>query len=367
MGIFSSIGTAVGTYFGGSVGGAVGGAIGGAIDGDSSGSNASQSKVLSKKAIEYLEKQGKTAEEIKEIAGDVGAYEDVFAGYSDEIYEYKGDYAQYGAEYGGYEDTYTDQAVTFSGLGDQSAGKSGDMWDRYTEKFQPVQDMAIDEVMKGPQTEEARARASADTAQAFDVRRDAFGRSQGRMGIDPNSGNAIAAAGDLSRDEAIATVGARNAAARDEDDKHWAKLLSVNKMGAALPGQADQALRTAGSMYGSDVDTTRIAQDALGNQVDMTGKEIGVIGASLEADQAAQGAIKDEANILNTAATQEGKVATGYGAAAGTATQGAIADSEAQGQTSAIISDFITGQMGGSSPSPNMADDWTDNQGYGVG
>lgn len=340
MGLLSSIGSALGGAVGGPIGATIGGALGSGIEGRRSGSNARNARRLTKDAINYLKKQGKTVEEIREISNDASQYEDVFAGYSDEIYDFADEYGQFAGDYTGYEDYYTDVAG-------QQMGRADDMWARYQEVFVPLQDQAIAEVAGGPDTEGARAMASADVAQAFDTQRGATRRQQQRYGVDPSSGRAMALEDDMARQQAIAEVSARNKAARDEEDRHWSKLLTATQMGAPLPSQAN-------SMTGQAVGFQQAGEGTVGRRMAVTDRQLGAIGSAMSADQAAYGAVQDRIGNLNTVANQEGNIATGFGGQAQTAHQAAGADSRGAGAMTAVIANAFgqnpPGNPGGKPP-----------------
>lgn len=122
----------------------------------------------------------------------------------------------------------------------------------------PIFDQIFDEILSGPDYETALGNASADVNQAFGNQMEATNRNKFRYGINPASGNVQ---NDIYRNglnKSLATVNARNKSRREEDDKHWARLLTggntvqsfvsnaVNAGNAAMGGMNSSANQYGG-------------------------------------------------------------------------------------------------------------------------
>lgn len=101
-------------------------------------------------------------------------------------------------------------------------------------------------------------RASADVAQSFQKSQEETDRNLARMGINPNSGRAMAARAGTGVAKAAAESGLINTSRRDEkryaDDTTWNRRAFVGQMGSneitAASGQVGNAYQSASNAYG---------------------------------------------------------------------------------------------------------------------
>lgn len=113
-------------------------------------------------------------------------------------------------------------------------------WDFYRDNFQDVDLALIEDVMGARERGPDIGRVSADVASAFERAEEAEGRRQRRFGIDPTSGAAITASGDLRRDAALAEVAGRNIERRQTEEENISRLGGLSALGLQHMGAAQQ-------------------------------------------------------------------------------------------------------------------------------
>jgi hypothetical protein len=148
---------------------------------------------------------------------------------------------------------------------DKQAAVAGDMQELSQDQYGLYQDYSGDvfdnlfqEINQQVDYEGATGRATADVNQAYDAQQRADERQKFRYGVNPASGNFQEQQRQNGLSKAITNVDVRNKARREEDDKHWARLLtgantvqgflsnSVNAGNAAMGG-----MQNASSGYGN--------------------------------------------------------------------------------------------------------------------
>ncbi len=93
--------------------------------------------------------------------------------------------------------------------------------------------------------ESAAGLASADVAAQIDASRRAQARNSQRMGINPNSGNALAMNNQLSLADASARSSASNTARNNVETQGWARRMDAASLGRNLPSAQATAAGTA--------------------------------------------------------------------------------------------------------------------------
>lgn len=124
-------------------------------------------------------------------------------------------------------------------------------FERFKEFYEPIEERLSARALEGPDIEGALGRASTDVAVSFDKAADIEARRMGRYGIDPSMGRGRGMERELSQNRALAEVHARNLAREQEEDKSWARQLTMLQTGKGMPAQASAGLTAAGQAYGN--------------------------------------------------------------------------------------------------------------------
>jgi hypothetical protein len=104
--------------------------------------------------------------------------------------------------------------------------------------FWPLEDQLVSEskTYDTPERQEAAAgNASADVGTQIDGSKRAMVRAQQRMGVNPNSGNALLLENQMGLGEASARASAANAARTNVENLGWAKRMDAASIGKGLP------------------------------------------------------------------------------------------------------------------------------------
>lgn len=117
-------------------------------------------------------------------------------------------------------------------------GRATEQWDRYLKTFAPVEDRTANEAMNIDSQNE-QDRVAGDAAGAVQAQSDGAqaqrARSQASMGINPNSGAAIAADSDAALSLAAGKAGTMNAARQSVRDRGVAMRAGVANFGRNMP------------------------------------------------------------------------------------------------------------------------------------
>lgn len=132
-------------------------------------------------------------------------------------------------------------------------GVSQDQYDLYNNYSGDVYDGIFNEINKGPDYAGAMGVYTGDVNQAFDSMQGEAERNNFRYGVNPSSGRFEETQRRNGVDKSLAKVNAQNTARREEDDKHWARMLtgantvqgfmnnSVNAANSSMGGNASAA------------------------------------------------------------------------------------------------------------------------------
>jgi hypothetical protein len=136
--------------------------------------------------------------------------------------------------------------------------------DRYNDAnmlYKPIQQKVVDSAMEGVKADlgGVSSRAAADVAQQYSGLGAALQRNQARMGINPNSGQAMSQARLTGLSQALATAGgvtrAREAERTNAEDKTFQRQFAVGQMGVnQINGTASAVTSATNNMadaYGS--------------------------------------------------------------------------------------------------------------------
>lgn len=147
--------------------------------------------------------------------------------------------------------------------------------DRYNEAntlYKPVQQLVVNDAMEGVKADlqGVSDRAAADVAQQYSGIGAALQRNQARMGINPNSGQAMAAQRQTALSQALASAGgitrSREAERNNAEQQTWSRRFSVGQMGVNQMNGTASAVNDASnglaSTYGNMANNT--AQGAAG-------------------------------------------------------------------------------------------------------
>jgi len=119
-------------------------------------------------------------------------------------------------------DLLAKQAGIAGDLGDISQ----DQYSMYSNYSDDIYDGLFDEINKGPDYEGAMGRSSADVNQAFDSMEERTERNDFKYGVMPGSGRRENTIRRNGVNRSLALVDSQNTARREEDDKHWARMLT---------------------------------------------------------------------------------------------------------------------------------------------
>ncbi len=134
------------------------------------------------------------------------------------------------------------------GLMDQQRRIADDYWKYNLETFRPLEKGMVADAQAYDTTERresAAGLASADVAAQIDASRRAQARNSQRMGINPNSGNALAMNNQLSLADASARSSASNTARNNVETQGWARRMDAASLGRNLPSAQATAAGTA--------------------------------------------------------------------------------------------------------------------------
>ncbi len=116
--------------------------------------------------------------------------------------------------------------VKQAGIADDLNGISQDQKGLYDQYSGDVFDELFSEIDRPVDYEGEMGKRTADVNQVFDQREESTNRQNFRYGVNPSSGKQQEAQRRNGLDRAITNVDVRNKARVDEDDEHWARLLT---------------------------------------------------------------------------------------------------------------------------------------------
>ena len=126
---------------------------------------------------------------------------------------------------------------------------SSDQYGLYNQYSPEIYDNLFEEINQGPDYAGAQGRYSADIEQSFASMEDQAERDNFRMGVNPASGRYEDTVRRNGIDKSLAHVNFNNVAQREEDDKHWARMLT----GAdAVQGFMNNTVNAAHSSMGGN-------------------------------------------------------------------------------------------------------------------
>lgn len=156
-------------------------------------------------------------------------------------------------------------AAAQQGASDAAAAQTQiarEQWDRYRERFMPLEDQMVAEAQDYDSPErfaEAAGEASADVGLGFARARDRLTRTPG---LDPSSAGYSASMIGLNASQAASDATAQNAARRGVRDTGYARRLDALSLGKGLPAQASTGFANAGGrMQGIADGQYRIGMD----------------------------------------------------------------------------------------------------------
>ncbi|PHV10971.1 hypothetical protein [Chitinimonas sp. BJB300] len=152
------------------------------------------------------------------------------------------------AEIDTYSRNFADQQLADSKFNSERAREQ---WSDYTSTFRPIEQQVAKEAMQydsaGRQASESAA-SVATVGKQFDNALAAQARSNGRMGVNPNSGRAGAAMNDLLLNRALATSAAETNTRRDVMKTGLMLRKDAASLGRGLPGTATQTFSVGTGM-----------------------------------------------------------------------------------------------------------------------
>lgn len=131
---------------------------------------------------------------------------------------------------------------------DKQAAIAQDQWNTYKQQYSPVnaQLTGLATAAGSPaQIDQEGAIAGANATQQIGLANAAKDRALLRSGVNPNSGNALALAGENANNEALATTGAINTARKTTQDTAFAKTLDTVNAGNRVASNATAGLSSA--------------------------------------------------------------------------------------------------------------------------
>lgn len=189
--------------------------------------------------------------------------------------------------------------------------------------FRPLEQQLVDSAKAynttGRQDAEA-AKGVADVHQAFDAQKASTARSNERMGINPNSGNAAAIQGGLDIQESIASANAANKGRTTAEQTGRAMVADAANMGRGLASNQATSTQIASSQAGAAMNA-----NAAGNNATLQG--LGIQGqgyqASIQGNQSAanilNGQYTNQVAAYNAKNASDASSAAGWGQVAGLA------------------------------------------------
>jgi hypothetical protein len=130
-----------------------------------------------------------------------------------------------------------DMARSQASLAERQVERGDEAYDNYMNKFRPIEDRIASEAMNYDTAErrsEAAGAAMADVAQNLEAQRSAQTRSQQRMGVNPNSGKALALGDTMSLGTAVAKVNAANQGRKQVETMGAAKMADAANLGRGI-------------------------------------------------------------------------------------------------------------------------------------
>lgn len=201
-------------------------------------------------------------------------------------------------------------------LMDQQRQQSGEYFDRLKTVFWPVEDKLVKDA-EAFDTEERRAadsaKAVADVETSIAGQRAAAVRSNQRMGVNPNSGNALAMTNQLGLSEASAKAAAATGARDRVEQQGFSRRLDVAALGKGLPGFSSNAAQTSVQAGNGAVAAAQVPLAGFNAQTNMMG------GAMQSYANSVTNSYDRVASAYNNQASAWGQAASGFGDLAGSA------------------------------------------------
>ena len=113
------------------------------------------------------------------------------------------------------------------------------LWDRYNQKYLPIEDSLIDQAAQYNTNAEAERQAglaSADITTAYGTQRQALNQRMAQYGINPTSGQYLAQQNALMTNEAAARAAAANQARNAAKELGWNKQYQIAALGSGYLG-----------------------------------------------------------------------------------------------------------------------------------
>lgn len=156
-------------------------------------------------------------------------------------------------------------------ISQQNQARAAEQWNRFQTLFAPVEDRTVAEAMNIDSAAEL-ARASGDAASGVQMHYDSAGRQRARaqaaMGINPNSGRAMAMDSESQLGLAASKAGAANNARLVARDRGIAMRAGVANFGRNMPN-------TAANAYGLAVNSGNSAMNNQGSLMAMANANAG--------------------------------------------------------------------------------------------
>lgn len=159
--------------------------------------------------------------------------------------------------------------------GTHLANIAQDQWDTYKAQYLPVntQLTGLATAAGSPaQIEQEGAIAGANATQQAGLADAAKNRALQRSGVNPNSGNALALAGENANNEALMTTGAINTARKTTQDAAFAKTLDTVNAGNKVSSNATTGLSNASAGL---ADASKVSLGVASNANDLNKQRMG--------------------------------------------------------------------------------------------
>lgn len=185
---------------------------------------------------------------------------------------------------------------------DKQAAIAQDQWNTYKEQYSPVntQLTGLATAAGSPaQIEQEGAIAGANATQQAGLANAATVRNLQRSGVNPNSGNALAVAGELANNDALARTGAINTARKTTQDAAFAKTLDTVNAGNHVASNATAGLSSATAGLSAASNANALVAANAGNTNANIGGLVDTLATSFGKTPMGQRAVNSVSGIFN--------------------------------------------------------------------
>lgn len=164
-------------------------------------------------------------------------------------------------------------------MSDAAKGHSQELWNRYENKYMPVEDRTIQDAMNWDSADNqaaAAAQAKADVGTATAQQKASTARQQEAMGVDPRSGRYQATQNQADTQAALNAAGAENAARTQKQMQGVQMREGVSQMGQREASLGNQTANLAAALGSGGINTGLASNQGFYQNAGLMGKGYGL-------------------------------------------------------------------------------------------